>query len=523
MNPTEVVLTMDPRGQQSQRTPMEFNGLSVSSSKNTLLDGNLIRQLESKISYSVGYTTSLPAQYKGMNPAYVDETGFQHLALNTRLLVEVDASDAFIPKRNNIVQTVEKLHREWRVTFDIMPYSSESDGWLSVAQVTTDTQGHGYRAPDVYFKPSTGRLRIQTSLNGNADYTYETTTRLPVDQWSYVEISQMPADGKFSYSIKINGVQVHSIENTDPLVFPGVINVYAGNDQSEPAPVWMRLLRVHTEQVRAQFVQCENFDQCSKTCGGGSKKCAKTCWYGSVGDQGCSQQDLYRTQSCNNNGCPYLQDCYSFDDCSKTCGGGTQSCTKTCVDGNVGDVGCASGDVLKEQTCNNHACIEPDQWREIFSQTTVGHDWSRVCQSESHCTHTFDQMNFIDFAVLKDMPMFDFKFVYTDVQESQGGTTGITYSLGWKQMFHPMAQTDTNIKPTSVLLGNGNRPSLFVGLTYSKDQTVSLFDGEMNGPPMYRFYAVGYQTTWDDRLPIYYLWNSRYTAIRVQLFVKIYG
>ena len=42
--------------------------------------------------------------------------------------------------------------------------------------------------------------------------------------------------------------------------------------------------------------------------------------------------------------------------CSVTCGGGTQSCTRTCQNGVFGQVGCASNDQVKTQQCNQQQC-----------------------------------------------------------------------------------------------------------------------------------------------------------------------
>ena len=43
-------------------------------------------------------------------------------------------------------------------------------------------------------------------------------------------------------------------------------------------------------------------------------------------------------------------------ECSVTCGGGSHQCERTCENGIFGDIGCATEDQIKLETCNEHAC-----------------------------------------------------------------------------------------------------------------------------------------------------------------------
>ena len=52
----------------------------------------------------------------------------------------------------------------------------------------------------------------------------------------------------------------------------------------------------------------------------------------------------------------YSEDCV-FGACAvETCGGEVITCTRTCVNGVFGDVGCASGDELMSHTCDLLPC-----------------------------------------------------------------------------------------------------------------------------------------------------------------------
>ena len=49
-------------------------------------------------------------------------------------------------------------------------------------------------------------------------------------------------------------------------------------------------------------------------------------------------------------------DCADFGDCSAVCGGGFQTCERTCHQGNFGDEDCPNDDKLKWQICNTQPC-----------------------------------------------------------------------------------------------------------------------------------------------------------------------
>ena len=51
-----------------------------------------------------------------------------------------------------------------------------------------------------------------------------------------------------------------------------------------------------------------------------------------------------------------LEKCTDFGDCSKTCGGGTQTCENTCKNGNFGDTGCSLSEKTNSKECNPQAC-----------------------------------------------------------------------------------------------------------------------------------------------------------------------
>ena len=51
-----------------------------------------------------------------------------------------------------------------------------------------------------------------------------------------------------------------------------------------------------------------------------------------------------------------ILDCSDFTKCSATCGSGTQTCTRTCANGNFGETGCPNDEQINTQTCNRQQC-----------------------------------------------------------------------------------------------------------------------------------------------------------------------
>jgi len=156
-----------------------------------------------------------------------------------------------------------------------MPYARNTgDSWLSVIHVTTGIAGYGFHNPDIYYNPQNGALRIHNSINGNADYTF-TTTQLQVNIWSSIEVAQVASNGQFVFTVQINNIQVHAIQNTDARSYPDGVSVHGGNWLSMPAPVWIREFDIQTNQIQATHIPCSSFGSCNKSCGGGTRQSFK--------------------------------------------------------------------------------------------------------------------------------------------------------------------------------------------------------------------------------------------------------
>ena len=277
----------------------DFKGLSMSDTQNTLLDGTTAIDTWW---YSVGYSN---ANMQGsLQPAYQSNGGVKRLAQTTELLIQLDATDAWQPERNKFMETIQIMYRQWSISFLMMPDSKEGSSWLNLLHFgTASGTGYGANIISIYFRPSDAKLMFYGAVSSNGKYSFETDISLPMSQWTTVEVSQMPdQNGDFVYSILINGNVVHSTINTDTQNFNNV-NVYGGNDETEPAPVWIRTLTKEMLEIRANFENCEDFGECSVTCGSGIQTCQRKCVGGQIGDAGCEEEFQFNKKQCFKNQC----------------------------------------------------------------------------------------------------------------------------------------------------------------------------------------------------------------------------
>merc|ERR1712136_438814 len=93
---------------------------------------------------------------------------------------------------------------------------------------------------------------------------------------------------------------------------------------------------------------------CSVSCGSGKTMRSRQCEHGNIGQAGCPAGGVVEEIKCNTIGCPYWTD-YKYTTCDVTCGGGLRSGIRACINGIPGDIGC-EGDESKVETCNTEQC-----------------------------------------------------------------------------------------------------------------------------------------------------------------------
>ncbi|XP_013411295.1 uncharacterized protein LOC106174328 isoform X9 [Lingula anatina] len=115
--------------------------------------------------------------------------------------------------------------------------------------------------------------------------------------------------------------------------------------------------------VNGGYSQWSSWGTCSSTCGGGSQTRTRTCTNPTPAFNGNDCSGLgpnSETQQCNTQGCPVnggLTTWSSWATCNVTCGGGSQSRTRTCTNPvpQNGGADCV-GDRLELQQCNTQGC-----------------------------------------------------------------------------------------------------------------------------------------------------------------------
>uniref|UniRef100_A0A7M5V0H6 Uncharacterized protein n=1 Tax=Clytia hemisphaerica TaxID=252671 RepID=A0A7M5V0H6_9CNID len=121
------------------------------------------------------------------------------------------------PKKNLPIAKVPVVKKEFMVSFDIKPLA-KTGGWTNVFRIQQkghkDCCSYGDRIPAVFMRPGDTRLHISYSVSGAGNRFFD-TARLAIGKYHKVVIQQRKQiNGKYRYSIDINGREVYQQENT---------------------------------------------------------------------------------------------------------------------------------------------------------------------------------------------------------------------------------------------------------------------------------------------------------------------
>ncbi|XP_065656240.1 uncharacterized protein LOC136081866 [Hydra vulgaris] len=156
--------------------------------------------------------------------------GFNAADSNTKKFDYININKEFSPIENSLIGTLNVLKKEYFVSFNIKP-ETYSIGFKNVIHLTLgeNMNTYGDRNPGVWFhNDGSGRLRIYAAVNGDNIYYFDTPASIKSGEWSNVRIYQNINNGKYFFSIDINGINIHRVENSDARDFKNMM-VYASD------------------------------------------------------------------------------------------------------------------------------------------------------------------------------------------------------------------------------------------------------------------------------------------------------
>ena len=128
-------------------------------------------------------------------------------------------------KTGELVATIPVLAMSYKISFDLKP-KLYSYGFHSVLHFTVgnDVSEYGDRTPALWFRPYESNYKgfhISAPINGNRNRGIFIDT-LPLNVWTNVFISQQRVVDNYVFTIKINGTNAFSENNTKPQKFDNV-------------------------------------------------------------------------------------------------------------------------------------------------------------------------------------------------------------------------------------------------------------------------------------------------------------
>lgn len=137
----------------------------------------------------------------------------------------------FKAQKNKLLGSLEKLEKQWKLSFEVKPPGTISSGWSNIIHATAGDNccAYGQRIPGLWFHGShSTRLYIANGVGSNGDRTIWSASISP-SLWSTIELTQKFQQGKFMYTVTINGATELSEENTNPREFLNV-DIFASDD-----------------------------------------------------------------------------------------------------------------------------------------------------------------------------------------------------------------------------------------------------------------------------------------------------
>ena len=102
-------------------------------------------------------------------------------------------------QKNNQLATIEQWGSLWKISFNLIIYSNNGNGYSSVLRFTagnTDSSQYGDRAPAIFYNNDFGVLHFTNAVDGDPNFYFDHDIEL--NRLYHIEIYQEEKDGKVS-------------------------------------------------------------------------------------------------------------------------------------------------------------------------------------------------------------------------------------------------------------------------------------------------------------------------------------
>ena len=129
------------------------------------------------------------------------------------------------------------IYPNYEISIDLKLRENKNTWWSNVlgfrvdGVIADDGKGffpQGSRIPAVFLYKESTRILVCSAVNGDGNNCWSSSEEMPVDTWFNLKIKQEAIGSKYVYQIFVDGEQVQSIVNNDPMTFENV-NGLIGN------------------------------------------------------------------------------------------------------------------------------------------------------------------------------------------------------------------------------------------------------------------------------------------------------
>ena len=147
-------------------------------------------------------------------------------------------------KKNTMVTRLENMQKEYKLSFEVNITSRISGNSNLLHFTVGGAKGsYGSKTPMIHLILGTSFLKFGAAINGITDegYIFVSDIEIQLNEWTYIEITQIQEPLGYNYTVSMNGIQLHTIINSQPQIFYNV-SCYVSNPWRNPQPGFVRKL-----------------------------------------------------------------------------------------------------------------------------------------------------------------------------------------------------------------------------------------------------------------------------------------